>query len=350
MKEIYKTVEVRKMLDGPFYVRRNTPEEVKKSRELEASIASIGLRRPPTLTPSKKRKGYFDIIAGHRRTHACRRIRIRKIPRCRIILGELVELAREALVENLLESHYGPLEEARTYKAWIQDLDLSVKDLAKTINKNDTHISRRLSLLTLEKQTLSMLDKGVIRVSHAELLPAFPKEMQFPLAKKVASMPFKLAEKYLREYRGELKALEEEKREPIMPEEWVPKGPSMSELGPPLSQEETAVARDLTPSIGLGMLAKDAARPQADSEPRTFTIGGITLVNITRQVRLILKHLQVSPTKIKCQRCHEEKPLDIYEFDFSVVRDDLPKLGAALLQSSERLAEFAGKQEAEAVQ
>jgi ParB/RepB/Spo0J family partition protein len=345
MKEFYKTVELPKITDGRFYVRSDD-----KLRELAASIKAIGLRRPPTLTPSKTRKGYFEIVSGHRRVHACRKDGIHKITRCRIIIGEPVEIAREALIENLLESHYGALEEARTYQIWTEKLGLPAKDLAKTINKNETHISRRLSLLSLDRQVLSMLDKGGINVSHAELLPSFPKEGQFDLARKVALMPFKLAEKYLREYRGELKAAEEEKRNPPMPEAWIPKGPSMSELGPSLSKEETVIARNFTPPIGQDMLAKDATRSQNDSDPRTFTVGGITLVNITRQVRLILKHLQVSPTKTKCEHCNEENSLDIQELDFSVVLDDIPKLSATLLRSSESLSEITEKNEVGATQ
>lgn len=345
MKEFYKTVELRKIIDGRFYVRSDD-----KLRELAASIKAIGLRRPPTLTPSKTRKSYFEIVSGHRRVHACRKDGIRKITRCRIIIGEPLEIAREALVENLLESHYGPLEEARTYQIWTEKLGLPAKDLAKTINKNETHISRRRSLLNLDKQVLSMLNKGTINVSHAELLPSFPKETQFDLARKVALMPFKLAEKYLREYRGELNAAEEEKRNPPMPEDWIPKGPSMSELGPSLSKEETAVARTLTPLIGQDMLAKDAAAAQDESEQRKLIVGGITLVNITSYVRLILRHLQVSPTKTKCQHCNEENALDIHDLNFSVVLDDIPKLSAALLRSSESLAEITEKKEVEVTQ
>jgi ParB/RepB/Spo0J family partition protein len=338
MKEIYKTVELRKIVDGRFYVRSDD-----KLRELAASIKAIGLRRPPTLTLSETRKGYFEIVSGHRRVHACRKDGIRKIPNCRIIIGESLEIAREALVENLLESHYGPLEEARTYQIWTEKLGLPAKDLAKTINKNETHISRRRSLLNLDKQVLSMLNKGTINVSHAELLPPFPKESQLDLARKVAPMPFKLAEKYLREYRSELNAAEEEKQNPLIPEDWIPKGPSMSELGPSLSKEETAVARNFTPPIGQDMLPKDATRSQDD--PPTFTIGGIMLVNITRHIRPILKNLQISPTKTKCQHCNEETPLDIHGLDFSVVRDDLPELRSTLLRSVEKLVEIQRKKE-----
>jgi ParB family chromosome partitioning protein len=345
MKESYKTVKLRKIIDGRFYVRSDD-----KLRELAASIKAIGLRRPPTLTPSKTRKGYFEIVSGHRRVHACRKNGIRKITHCRIIIGESLEIAREALIENLLESHYGPLEEARTYQIWTEKLGLPAKDLARTINKNETHISRRRSLLNLDKQVLSMLNKGGLNVSHAELLPSFPKESQFDLARKVALMSFKLAEKYLREYRGELKAAEEEKRNPLMPEDWIPKGPSMNELGPSLSKEETAVARNYTPLIGQDMLGKDETATKDDSEPRKLIIGEMTLISITKHIRPILKQLQVSPTKTKCQHCNEENALDIHELDFSIVLDDIPKLSATLLQSSERLADITATKEAEAVQ
>ncbi len=344
MKEFTKTVEVGKMVDGRFYVRTDD-----KLRDLADSISAIGLRTPPTLTPIKTRKGYFEIVRGHRRIHACRKNHIHKIPRCRIITGEPIEIAREALLD-ILESHYGPLEEARAYQGWVETLGLPAKELAKTISRNETHISRRRALLNLDKPVLSMLNAGRINVSLAEMFPAFPEGLQFDLAKKISTMPFKLAEKYLQEYRGEVKAAEEEQRTPLMPEAWVPRGAPMAELGPSLSHEETETARKFTPIIGQHMLGTDATTPQDDSEPRTLTIGGIVLVDITRQVRAILKPLQISPTQTKCQHCNKKTPLDIHEFDFSIVRDDLAKLRSILLQSSERLADMTGKNEAEAVQ
>jgi ParB family chromosome partitioning protein len=117
--------------------------------ELMASIRNHGLIQPIIVRIIKD--GY-ELVAGHRRFEACRRLRWRKVP-CLVLELDDKEAYEVQLVENIQRESLNPLEEAEYYKEYVSNYGWgSITQLAKKIGKSQEYISHRLQLLKLPKE------------------------------------------------------------------------------------------------------------------------------------------------------------------------------------------------------
>lgn len=170
-------------------VRKNFDEQ--ELAELAHSLRTVGQKTPILVYWSDEDKKYV-IIAGERRFRAAQMAELKELS-CQIHPhkpdeAELVELQ---FVENAIRSDLNPMEEAESYKKLQELKGYSANQLAERIGKNQSTISRSLSLLKLPADVQEHIAKGKIPVSVAREIVKLASEVK----------QREMAEQYLR---GEL--------------------------------------------------------------------------------------------------------------------------------------------------
>ena len=152
-------------------------------QELADSIAQHGLLQP--ITVRRLDSGYYQIIAGERRWRAARLAGLKEIP-VRIVEADDRKAQELALVENLQREDLNPMEEARGYKALMEDYGLTQEAVSQSVGKSRPAVANALRLLSLSQPLAEMLEKGELTTGHARaLLPVEPEALQLEAARQV---------------------------------------------------------------------------------------------------------------------------------------------------------------------
>jgi ParB family transcriptional regulator, chromosome partitioning protein len=177
--------------------------------ELAASIQQKGLLQPILVRPiveeeEEEGQGYFEIIAGNRRFHACKTLGWNKIA-CHIIELDDKQAFEVSLIENLQRKTLGPLDEASAFKAYVSDFGWGgVSELSLKIGKSISYIIKRIKLLNLPIDIQNSIINHTLDTSTAEELFAIKdKTRQSALASQVVNR--RLSLKKTREILKELK-------------------------------------------------------------------------------------------------------------------------------------------------
>lgn len=152
------------MLDpSPFNPRRTFNE--KTLDELARSIREHGITTPLIIRPKNRR---WEIVAGHRRVEAARRIGLPGVPCVERQLTD--DQARDlALIDNLQREDVPPLEEANAYNELKQRLG-TAEAIAQRVGKEASYVARRLALVTLAEFPKKALAERLMTIDHALLL------------------------------------------------------------------------------------------------------------------------------------------------------------------------------------
>lgn len=133
-------------------------------RELAASIRMNGLLQPITV----RRVGInYVIVAGERRYRAHRLLEATSI---RAIVHEPADtsgLRILQIIENDCRADVSQLEQARAYRALMDETTWSVEELARRIGKAPHRITERVELLKLRDEYLQLFASGNIKPSEA---------------------------------------------------------------------------------------------------------------------------------------------------------------------------------------
>jgi ParB family chromosome partitioning protein len=175
--EVVSTTDLQIREVSPVSIRENPrqprtnfkPEDL---AELESSIREHGILQPLIVTEVSP--GSYELIAGERRLRASRAIGLEKIPvviRPREDDRKKLELA---LIENIQRSDLNAVEEARAYKALIDEFGLRQEDVAQKVGKSRPAVANALRLLELDEEMLEALVDGSLMRSHARTLLAEP--------------------------------------------------------------------------------------------------------------------------------------------------------------------------------
>ena len=152
-------------------------------QELAESIGRHGLLQP--ITVRKLDSGYYQIIAGERRWRAARLAGLTEVP-VRIIEADDRKAQELALVENLQREDLNPMEEARGYRALMEDYGMTQEAVSQSVGKSRPTVANALRLLGLQKPVAEMLEKGQLTTGHARaLLPIEDAALQLEAAKQV---------------------------------------------------------------------------------------------------------------------------------------------------------------------
>ena len=157
-----------------------------KIDDLAKSIEKDGLLQPIIVRPLDD--GY-QIVAGERRYHACKKIGLDTIP-VKIVTLDEARAQEIALVENLQRENINPIEEAWGYRRLMELGDYKQKDIAKAISKNPSTISNALRLLDLPDEVQELMFDGKLSAGHARAILSLPveqEEKRIELAKKIVN-------------------------------------------------------------------------------------------------------------------------------------------------------------------
>ncbi|MBJ7469659.1 MAG: ParB/RepB/Spo0J family partition protein [Solirubrobacteraceae bacterium] len=135
---------------------------------LAGSIAERGILQPPTVIEHEP--GRYQLVAGERRWRASKLAGLREIDvllRDRDAQSTTLE---DALLENTARQDLTPVEEARAYRLLIDDLGLTISELARRIGRSRPSVSNHLRLLELPAPVLTHVETGALTFGHARAL------------------------------------------------------------------------------------------------------------------------------------------------------------------------------------
>ena len=151
-------------------------------QELSESVATHGILQP--ITVRRLDSGYYQIIAGERRWRAARMAGLTEIP-ARIIDADDRTAQELALVENLQREDLNPLEEARGFRALMEQFGLTQEAVSQSVGKSRPAVANALRLLSLGEEVSDMLEQGLLTTGHARALLALDsKALQLQAAKQ----------------------------------------------------------------------------------------------------------------------------------------------------------------------
>ena len=166
--------ELRLLPLGKLEPRQAQPRSVfddEALQELAESVKRYGVIQP--VTARKLPSGYYQIIAGERRWRAARLAGLEEIP-VRVIEADDRRTAELALVENLQREDLNPIEEARGYQTLIEDHGLTQEEAALSVGRSRPAVANALRLLSLDHDTLALVEEGKLSAGHARALLPIP--------------------------------------------------------------------------------------------------------------------------------------------------------------------------------
>ena len=168
----FKLINTSQILANQQQPRKNfKPEELK---DLANSIKSKGVLQPIIVRP--KSNNQFEIVAGERRWRASQIAGIHEIPA--LIKDMNDEMVQEAaLIENIQRENLNAVEEARAYKAILENKHSDYDNLSSVVGKSKSHVSNMIRLLELEEEILDFIVSGKLSMGHARALIGVPNAL-----------------------------------------------------------------------------------------------------------------------------------------------------------------------------
>lgn len=179
--------------------------------ELADSIKQYGILQPLLV---RKKKDYYEIIAGERRWRAAKIAGVKEVP---VIIKEYTEqeVVEIALIENIQRENLNPIEEAMAYKKLLTEYNLKQDEVAERVSKSRTAVTNSMRLLKLGEKVQQMIVDDMISTGHARALLAIEdQEQQYTLAIKIFDEKLSV-----RETEKLIKSLKNPKKEAKQPKE-----------------------------------------------------------------------------------------------------------------------------------
>jgi len=152
--------------------RQEQPREVfeqDKIEELSASIREHGILSP--LMVRNMGDGSYQIIAGERRWRAARAAGLSELP-ARIVIADDKRALELAMVENLQREDLSPIEEARGYKALMEEFGMTQEEVSLRVSKSRPSVANALRLLQLPGEIKELVLRSELSAGSARALLA----------------------------------------------------------------------------------------------------------------------------------------------------------------------------------
>lgn len=134
--------------------------------ELAASLKSTGLIQPIVV---REIDSGFELIAGERRLRAAKLAGLTSLPAVVKVVDGFTQ-AQMALVENIQREDLNAIDRASAYRTLMDQLGLTVSELATRIGEDRSSISNYLRLLELASPVRDLVRNGKLSMGHAKLL------------------------------------------------------------------------------------------------------------------------------------------------------------------------------------
>jgi ParB family chromosome partitioning protein len=170
---LFQELSIRELRTSLNAIRDDYPVAL---TQLASSIKEKGLMQPIVVRP---KKSYYEIVAGHRRFHACKFLHWTRVM-CHVVEVDDKEAYELSLIENLQQKSMNPIEEGKAFRQYVRKFGWGGEsDLARRIGKSQEYISRRIKLLDLPEEMQQEIMRNRISVSLAqELFPLKESESQ----------------------------------------------------------------------------------------------------------------------------------------------------------------------------
>lgn len=180
--------------------------------ELADSIKQFGILQPLLV---KRKKDYYEIIAGERRWRAAKIAGIKEVP---VIIKEYSEqeIIEIGLIENIQRENLNPIEEAMAFKRLLEEFNLRQDEVAERVSKSRTAVTNSMRLLKLNDKVQQMIIDDMISTGHARALLAIDnKEQQYILANKIfdEKLSVRETEKLIKDLKNPKKPKEKKEKE-----------------------------------------------------------------------------------------------------------------------------------------
>ena len=180
VKASVQTMKINEVEPNRDQPRKNFDEDA--LLELSDSIKQFGVLQPLLV---RKRKDYYEIIAGERRWRAAKLAGVKEVP---VIEKEYTdqEILEIGLIENIQRENLNPIEEAIAYKRLLEEFNLKQDEVAERVSKSRTAVTNSMRLLKLSDKVQQMIIDDMISTGHARALLAIDDpELQYTLANKI---------------------------------------------------------------------------------------------------------------------------------------------------------------------
>lgn len=155
---------------------------------LAESIKARGLLQPLRVRWNPD-LGKHVILVGERRYRAATLAGLTSVP-CIFVETELTaaEILEEQLVENLLREDLNPIEQAHSFKRYMELVGCHAKDLAQLLKVAPSTVTRALSLLKLPEEVQEHIEAGDIAAKAGfEIAKLKAPEAQQAMAERIVS-------------------------------------------------------------------------------------------------------------------------------------------------------------------
>lgn len=158
------SLPIEKLHANPNQPRRNFEESA--LNELAQSIRANGIIQPLIVRPHPEIAGEYQIVAGERRWRAAQVAQVHEVP---VVIRDLAdtEVLQVAIIENIQRADLNPVEEARGFRALMDNFGHTQEKLAEALGKSRSHIANALRLMDLPLKVQSFLEDGRITAGHA---------------------------------------------------------------------------------------------------------------------------------------------------------------------------------------
>jgi len=167
----------------PRQEQPRTVFEQEKIDELTDSIREHGVLSP--LMVRSVDGGFFQIIAGERRWRAARAAGLLEVP-ARIVVADDKRALELAMVENLQREDLSPIEEARGYRALMEEFKMTQEEVAQRVSKSRPSVANSLRLLSLPAELKELVLRGELSAGSARALLALKSEDTMRAAARMA--------------------------------------------------------------------------------------------------------------------------------------------------------------------
>ena len=176
--------------------------------ELTTSISQKGVLQPILVRPippsarskSDNAKADYQIVAGERRWQASLKAGLDAMP---VLIRELSdqEVLEIGVVENVQRADLNPMEEARAYRALMDDFGRTQQDVSEAIGKSRSHIANLLRMLDMPLQIQRWLELGKLSLGHAKAIMPMPDPIETAEMIIAQGMSVRAAEAYVKRYK-----------------------------------------------------------------------------------------------------------------------------------------------------
>ena len=135
--------------------------------QLADSIAANGVLQP--ILVREVGSGFYQIIAGERRWRASKLAGLTEIPAI-VIEADDLKTAQIALIENIQREDLYAYEEAKAYRAMIDQFELTQEEVAGRLGKSRSSIANSLRLLDLPEEISDLLQGDKLSAGHCKAL------------------------------------------------------------------------------------------------------------------------------------------------------------------------------------